>query len=471
MSVQPPNAKPNSRSGLAELLGTAGGAFLIWLSLAEPRLSRGPLRFTALILLGAGALLLWWGLQERVAAVWARVGGWFFQGGRRYRVHFRREALVYILMLLVLCLGALLGSSNMLMLVFGLMVGPFVLGGQVTRMVLNRLRVERVLPHHAVAGQIVAVRLQLTNRKRLLSAWMVTASDSLSTMFEEQHPSVLFMRVPPRDRRIAGYELRPARRGVYRFGPVRVACSFPLGLMERSFELGEAHELLVWPRIGRLTDAWQTRQRQGAFTSESAQARTGIYDDEFHRLREYRSGDNPRAIHWRTTARRNELMVREFQHHRWPELLIAVELWQPRHPTSKDLARVELAVSFAATLCVESARMSDDAPLRMVICGENVALLHGSGHASALEPLLEELALAQAGPAPDLSSARAAAETMDPACRRLLITTRPQQDLNGNNAPATFSTRSPTEFEVVFADPDVLEPFVAFEETAEMVTV
>jgi uncharacterized protein (DUF58 family) len=448
------------------------GPLLIVATLAEPRLSRGPLGFAAPLFLAAGLLLFGWGLLTLSGGLWESMGGWVWRRGRRYRVHFHREALVYILILVVLCLGALLGHSNMLMLVFGLMAGPFVLAGQITRMILNRLQVSRALPEYGIAGERLSVRLQLANRKPLLSAWMVTAADRFETPRERQHPAVLFSRVPPQKSRDAAYSLRPAHRGVYRFGPVRVMCSFPLGLMERSFELGETENLVVFPRIGRLTDRWRARERLGPHASHASQARTGAFDDEFDRLREYRSGDNPRAIHWRTTARRNELMVREFHHQRWPQLCVVLELWQPKNPAYSEQERVELALSFAASLCVDHARVSEDAALRLVICGAQTRTLSATGHAASLRAVLEELALAEAGPAPDLTAAHAAAAALDAAARRVLITSRWRDDpaRSASRAEESASGGGLTSFEVVHADAAELASFLEFADSPEALT-
>ncbi|MGQ0633906.1 MAG: DUF58 domain-containing protein [Planctomycetaceae bacterium] len=471
MSVPSRNGRSRRFGPWTEVLALLLGLLLVGATLAKPRLARGPLGFAAPLFLAAGLLLFGWGLLTLSGNLWDRVGGWAWRRTRRYRVHFHREALVYILILLVLCLGALLGHSNMLMLVFGLMAGPFVLAGQITRMILNRLHVSRVLPEYAVAGERFSVRLQLTNRKPLLSAWMVTAADRMENHREQQQPAVLFSRVPPKKSRGAAYSVRPAQRGVYRFGPVRVMCSFPLGLMERSFELGETAELTVLPRIGRLTERWRARERSGQQPSHASQARLGVSDDEFHRLREYRGGDNPRAIHWRTTARRNELMVREYQHQRWPELCLVVELWQPNEPVNAELERVERALSFVASLCVDHARGSEDAALRVVICGARSQTFCTTGHSASLRTVLEELAVAEAGAAPDLAPARDAAAAVNSSARRILVTSRWRDATGPGGQPAeTGSDGGLASFEIVHADVTELASYLDFSHSAGVST-
>src|SRR5262249_46573352 len=133
--------------------------------------------------------------------------------------------------------------------------------------------------------------------------------------------------------------------------------------------------------------------------AERHTTRAGLFDDEFHHIREFRAGDNPRAIHWRTTARSGELMVREYHQSRDHDWVLLVELWQPPHPTSADLDRVELAVSFAATVAYDHLRQPREARLQVAIRG---AELFRSDHHTSDEPLLDHLASTTATPTADI---------------------------------------------------------------------
>ena len=97
-----------------------------------------------------------------------------------------------------------------------------------------------------------------------------------------------------------------------------------------------------------------TRQRKIARASVTIVPAQQV---EYHGLRGYRSGDSPRWIHWRTSARRGELMVKEFEHQNEQDLAILIDPWLPRTKASAEQREtIEQAISFAATLCVETAR-------------------------------------------------------------------------------------------------------------------
>ena len=467
MSVRQSEPKTHFLGGWPEIAAVTAGLVLLRLYYDQAQVSPPSFPSMPWALLLAGILVVGWGIRGVativVGALGRVVSPW---GNRRYRAHVQREAYIYMLILATLCLGALLGRSNMLLLVFGLMAGPFVLGGQITLLVLNRLKAIRELPEFAVAGQPFSVRLRLINAKRGLSAWMVAANDTVESPTSEVHPGVLFTRVPPKGQRDAQYVLCASDRGRYRFGPLRVGCAFPLGLVERSFEVGETQDLVVYPRLGQLTDSWWSHFRRGAAPTEQSIARSGVFEEEFQRLREYRGGDTPRSIHWRTTARRNELMVREYEHHRDHELVIVVDLWLPERPTGVDRQRVELAVSFAATLCADHARGGGIPQLQLLICGQSLERVTAPGQYLPLQPLLERLALAEPGPSRELEQALTQIEIVDPAIRRVLVTTRPQQASLSSAGTAGSVPQLPglaNAFELIEASPDSLAPYLTFD--------
>jgi uncharacterized protein (DUF58 family) len=187
-------------------------------------------------------------------------------------------------------------------------------------------------------------------------------------------------------------------------------------------------EILVHPQLGRLSAAWKRDQLMAHELVHREDRRRGAFDDEFHGIREYRWGDNPRAIHWRTSARRNELMVREFHQSRDQNLILLLDLWQPAHPRPMDLERVELAVSLAATICVEHMRRSGDSDLALMADGAAFMQWERHSRPRNIEPLLDTLAVASAGPTPDVQRlVNGAALKRVPGSRTLLITTRARE--------------------------------------------
>jgi uncharacterized protein (DUF58 family) len=189
------------------------------------------------------------------------------------------------------------------------------------------------------------------------------------------------------------------RRGRYAWGPVTVVSGYPFGLAERRRVLAPGEDVLVLPRPGwlhrgrfrhhlRSFDPRAERVRQRPVRHRAAQA-------ELHGLRDYHPGDSPRSIHWRTSARRGELMVREFEDLPGDNLVL---VFDPTPPTAADgdtpEARFEAAVSLAATVCWEWCRRRGDR-LVAALAGPEPAVLDGLTGPEHARRVLEGLAVQQ----------------------------------------------------------------------------
>jgi uncharacterized protein (DUF58 family) len=147
----------------------------------------------------------------------------------------------------------------------------------------------------------------------------------------------------------------PRRRGIINLGPVMSRFGFPFGLIEREMELLPVETHRVCPAPGTLRRAlfrqWLSRAVPGEGEQHSQHRHISASEAEVHGLRIFRAGDSPRWIHWRTSARRGELMVREFENAAPPRLLLIVDI-----PAGSDHAVIESLLSLASTICVEWVR-------------------------------------------------------------------------------------------------------------------
>ena len=135
-----------------------------------------------------------------------------------------------------------------------------------------------------------------------------------------------------------------SRRAVIQVGPTRSVRGDPLGLMRREVKWADELELFVHPATSRLqgvASGW-LRDLEGRPTNDRSPN-----DVAFHTLREYVPGDDRRHVHWRTSARINKLMVRQFIDNRRSHLGIVVDT-DPANYADAD--EFELAVSMAASL-------------------------------------------------------------------------------------------------------------------------
>lgn len=353
------------------------------------------------------------------------------------RVYIPREGVGYLLIMCVLFIGSSLTQYNTLMLVFAAMAGPFVVNGSLAYTMLKNARVKRRTPPRAMAGELFSVEVELENATPWLSLWMMVVQDQIAYREETSYPSILFTRVAPATAQLGHYQVRLLQRGRHRFGPINISSRFPLGLVERGCLLQAAGEMLIYPRIGRLSSHWKRKLLGASELVETSQPRAGMFDDEFHHLREYRAGDNPRAIHWRSSARRNMLIVRDFQQNREHHLAVLIDLW-PATSNPGGPPLIEQVLTLVATLCCEHRRSCRGATLTVMGCGRDVFRWEMQAHDSGLESLLDQLALIE--PAQSDRCAATLNELLQGASsstRVVVVSTRLQTDVPPTNRVET----------------------------------
>ena len=122
----------------------------------------------------------------------------------------------------------------------------------------------------------------------------------------------------------AAYRFPTDRRGRFEVGPLRVTVTDPFGLVQRTrFVLG-TEEVIVYPRVRDVMPPPETGGLD--LDREQPRVRSRIEPSgEFHTLREYAPGDDLRHVHWRSTARRGQLMMRQNEARRRTPVLVMLD--------------------------------------------------------------------------------------------------------------------------------------------------
>jgi uncharacterized protein (DUF58 family) len=350
----------------------------------------------------------------------------------------------YVAIMGFLLAGAVVRDINLLFGVFGLMLASLVWHWQHGVVSLKRLTVRRHAPRRIAAGDPLTIDLTAHNGRRRGVSWAVVVEDALRRDQGTDPPirvRLVFSRLGPREDGTQTYEGQLTRRGRYVFGPLRATTRFPLGLVRRTAVIDGDRTLLVVPRQGRLTDRWRQREQQLAHASRGSQQRLGSVDGDFHSLRPYRSGDSRHLIHWRTSARQGQLMVRQFERQQTHDLAVFLDLWQPAHAGGRERETVELAVSLAATLLADRCRRSGSR-LLLAVSGAEPKRVRGAASASLLNDVMENLALAEASPHVGLADLLENGwEQMPADADAVLITTR--RPLLAGETPLASITADP----------------------------
>lgn len=150
------------------------------------------------------------------------------------------------------------------------------------------------------------------------------------------------------------FTIPTARRAVISVGPVRSVRADPLHLLRRQMLWTEPEDLYVHPRTVALAGsaAGFIRDLEGMPTTDLSSA-----DVSFHALRDYVPGDDRRHIHWKTTARTNKLMVRQFEETRRAHLAISLSTNTDEYDSEHEF---EMGISVAASIGRQAIREQRD---------------------------------------------------------------------------------------------------------------
>ena len=199
----------------------------------------------------------------------------------------------------------------------------------------------RLVPARVPAGRPANVEITLSNQ-------LVRPSPVVGVRdpFDGGRSAAELLVAPLRagENRSATYRLPTAQRGVYVLGPLELVLHDPWGLVSLRRAGAPRAYLTVHPRVEPLR--WLPMISGNARQDAGGTPAFGRVGEEFFALRDYRSGDDLRLVHWMSTARLDQLMIRQSESRWRGRLTVVVDLRRSVH----DSASLEAALSAAASI-------------------------------------------------------------------------------------------------------------------------
>jgi uncharacterized protein (DUF58 family) len=252
----------------------------------------------------------------------------------------------------VLC-GLLLGEVDLVRAGVLVVAVPVLAAFAVNRSRVQIANRREVTPEHASSGDSVVVQLTITNRSRLRTG---------ALMLEDQMPAQLPGRarfvlggLASRESRVVSYRLPNLPRGRYRAGPLRVRLTDPFHLVDVRRGFTATSDFVVRPIMDVLPPV--TPPLSHDLGDNSGSHSIGAHGADDASTREYRTGDPLRKIHWRSSARTGNLMVRQEERPWHGQATLILDLREAAHATSSQehqderrRSSLEWAVSAAASI-------------------------------------------------------------------------------------------------------------------------
>lgn len=316
------------------------------------------------------------------------------------RIYFTGFGVAFTFGTVAVGFAAMNTANNLLYLLMGAMIGFMTVSSWLSEQAIRDVSLERRLPRTTSVGQEFRLVYEVTNHKRFLPTLALE-------VVEPGLPNRAFVV------HLAGRESGTARsvnsfvkRGIYPLGTVTLSTSFPFGLFRKERDVEIPAEVVVWPRTDRPVRQPQAgggRERRTGLSARSTMGTRG----EYRSLRGYRPGDDPRDIHWRSSARSQTPVIREYEADGAETRWICLDTRE--QPGEAAEVAVELAAALVATATGEQRPFA-------LIAGDAVLQPgHGVAH---MERALDILARVDFAP-----DAGAPAPPVDPAAC-VLVTVR-----------------------------------------------
>ena len=340
----------------------------------------------------------------------------------------------YVTILGFIAFGAVLRNVNLLVITTGMMVIPLVFNWRIGVAMAKRLTLTRLPPRRMHVGELVTLSYTCRNQDRRIAATNVVVRDVIESV-DLQSPVtttaadrvrswitnlvaslrklapgrlfggdnalvVRFANVPAQQAGRASSRCLFSSRGVYDLGPAEILTSYPFGLVAARIQQPDIERVFVAPAIGKLNPDWEQRISSTVTGDNSVQRRRGNEEDAFYAMRQWRSGDNPRNIHWRSTAKRSQPMVKQFDQQDDRDFALLLDL-NGHDDTTQEMC--EQILSFAAT-AIEQFDVDVRGQVAVAVCGRRICHVLGRNRQEASREVMRLLATAEISHQPPLAA-------------------------------------------------------------------
>jgi uncharacterized protein (DUF58 family) len=295
----------------------------------------------------------------------------------RRSIRLTSEGTRFLLFTLGIGIAAINTGNNLFYLLLAMMLSLIVISGLMSEHSLRRLEFRRHFPDLITAHEATTVTLSVTNRNGHIPSFSLYVLDVVDG--NEVDRGLWIRHLPPQRSMLLSYRLVATKRGWLKLDGFRVQTLFPFGLFLKRALFSMPSQILVGPQIKPMTVRFVDElvsQGQG-----QSLPRRG-HGTELHNLRLYQPGDDSRTIHWMSTARTSQLIVRETEVEDQRRLTIVLSTVAPDY---RDVL-FERTVTLVASLLWELSQRSY--AVRLIVGAADSGWGSGSTHFGIILRLL-----------------------------------------------------------------------------------
>lgn len=211
------------------------------------------------------------------------------------------------------------------------------------------LSFERAISPEVFEGEEVPVSLKIINQARR-ARFLFEVGDEFFALGEEQKARYSVALVKPGGTVSVKYKLKAASRGVHRGGEITLSSGGPFGLFRLRKRVFVPSPVLVYPSYFEITSF--PILESGSYPVELFhELKAKGFGLEYYGVREYQPSDSLRFVHWRSTARSGELVVREFEQEMAAPVNLVLDLKKDHSLGEAPANNIEYMIKIAASIC------------------------------------------------------------------------------------------------------------------------
>ncbi len=309
----------------------------------------------------------------------------------RRSIRLTSEGIRFLLFTLGIGIAAVNTGNNLFYLLLALMLSLIVVSGLLSEHCLRKLTFHRHVPDLIMANDPATVSLSVTNHNRWFPSYSIRLFDVAGG--QDLDRGLFVSHLEARRSVLLSYPLLATTRGRLRLEHLRAETLFPFGLFLKRALYPVETTVLVGPPIKPLS----LRFVEDLFSrGQGHPLPQRGHGTQLYNLRLYRPGDDSRSIHWMTTARTAQLIVRETEIEDQRRVTVVLSVVAPHHLDGL----FERSVTFTASLLWQLSQRQY--PLRLVVGSDDSGMGMGADH---LLMMMKALALCRRH-APDSTDAQ-----------------------------------------------------------------
>ena len=222
----------------------------------------------------------------------------------------------------------------------------------------NGIEAQRELPEKFSNGDENKVPISITNKYSLKT--YCTILEELPMQFQQRDFSIAIS-INANKKEQLSYTVRPTERGEYNFGKLYVYTASKIGLAVRRFSFGDSQMVKTYPSFLQLKKYDLISLNQSSLQFGIKKIRRIGNSFEFEQIKEYVQGDNIKDINWKATAKRNQLMVNQFQDEKSQQIYSIIDKGRVMKMPFKNLSLLDYAINAALVISSVVVRKHDKA--------------------------------------------------------------------------------------------------------------